>query len=313
MKNDPRISVIIPVFNTEKYLRDCLSSVQKQTISDFEVLIINDQTPDNSMSIAQEFSKADSRFLIIEHDMNKGLGGARNTGIEAAKGQYLFFLDSDDLIPIDALELLWDASVFGKNDMVIGNMAWYGQHRLSPVTYIDEQIKLWQKFNTDNLRGLPDTNLFTGSAVNRLYKRDLIINNGIRFPENLYYEDIPFSTEVWFFSKKIQSTQNIVYFRTRRQDANNPSITQTYNRKSYFDRDKIAQLIFNFSMNVPNSKKLGVTTLLRLVGTSKEMLNYAPVDIQHEILVNWFPKHLFHVNKMIDTLNKVQDESLKHL
>jgi len=304
MKNDPRISVIIPVYNTEKYLRGCLSSVQKQTISDFEVIIVNDETPDNSMSIAREYSKVDSRFLIIEHERNKGLGGARNTGIEAAKGQYLFFLDSDDLIPIDALELLWEASVFGKNDMVIGNMAWYDQHRLSPVNYIDERIKSWQKFNTDNLRSLPDPNFFTGNVGNRLVKRNLLINNVIRFPEKLYFEDMPFSLEVWFFSKTIKCIQNIVNFHTKRQDASNPSITQTYNRKSYFDRDKIAQLIFNFSMNTPNSKKLGATTLLRLVGTSKEMLNYAPLDIQYEIIVNWFPKHLFQVNRMIDRLNK---------
>jgi len=278
--------------------------VQKQTISDFEVIIVNNETPDNSMSIAREYSKVDSRFLIIEHERNKGLGGARNTGIEAAKGQYLFFLDSDDLIPIDALELLWEASVFGKNDMVIGNMAWYDQHRLSPVNYIDERIKSWQKFNTDNLRSLPDPNFFTGNVGNRLVKRNLLINNVIRFPEKLYFEDMPFSLEVWFFSKTIKCIQNIVNFHTKRQDASNPSITQTYNRKSYFDRDKIAQLIFNFSMNTPNSKKLGATTLLRLVGTSKEMLNYAPLDIQYEIIVNWFPKHLFQVNRMIDRLNK---------
>ncbi len=304
MKNDPRISVIIPVYNTEKYLRDCLSSVQKQTMSDFEAIIINDQTPDNSMSIAREISNADSRFLIIEHDRNKGLGGARNTGIEAAKGQYIFFLDSDDLIPIDALGLLWDASVSGEYDMIIGNMAWYAQHRLSPVNYIDERIKSWQKFHTDNLRSLAEPNFFTGNVGNRLFRHNLLINNVIRFPEKLYFEDMPFSLEVWFFSKTIKCIQNIVNFHTKRQDASNPSITQTYNRKSYFDRDKIAQLIFNFSINTPNSRKLGVTTLLRLVSTSKEMLNYAPEDIQHEILVNWFPKHLFQVNRMIDTLSK---------
>lgn len=305
MKNNPRISVIIPVYNTEKYLRDCLSSVQNQTMSDFEAIIINDQTPDNSMSIAQEFSKVDSRFLIINHEINKGLGGARNTGIEAAKGQCLCFLDSDDLLPIDAFELLWDALVSGEYDMVIGNMAWYSQHRLSLVNYIDERIKSWQTFNTDNLRRLPDPNLFTGSVVNRLYRRNLLINNGIRFPENLYYEDIPFSVEVWFFSQRIKSIQNISYFRTKRQDISNPSITQTFTRKSYFDRDLIAELIFNFCANNAGSELLGVTTLLRLVGKSKEMLNYVPKDIQREILVKWFPKHLFQVNQMIDKLNRL--------
>jgi len=305
MKNNPRISVIIPVYNTEKYLHDCLSSVQNQTMSDFEVIIVNDQTPDNSMAIAQDFSKVDSRFLIINHESNKGLGGARNTGIESSKGQCIFFLDSDDLLPIDALDLLWNALVSSEYDMVIGNMAWYSQHRLSVVNYIDERIKSWQILNTDNLRSLPDSNLFTGNVGNRLFRRDLLINNGIRFPEKLYYEDMPFSVEVWFFSQRIKSIQNIVNFHTERQDVSNPSITQTFTRKSYFDRDLIAELIFIFCANNAGSELLGTTTLLRLVGKSKEMLNNVPRDMQQEILANWFPKHLLKVNQLIDKLNEL--------
>ena len=300
----PIISVIIPVYNTENYLNDCLASVQSQTLSDIEVLIINDETPDNSMAIAQKYAEEDSRFSIIEHKVNKGLGGARNTGINQAKGEYIFFLDSDDLIPVDSLELLWNASSNGQSDMVFGNMAWFYQHHLSPVEYIDTRLKGWQTYLVDNLRNLPTHEFFTGSIANRFIKNDVIKTNKLVFPEKLYFEDMIFSVEVWHFSGQIRSILNMTYFRRKRDDPTNLSITQTINKKSFYDRDKIAELIFTFCTQHPGSEEFGIYTLFRIAGKSREMLKHLPVDFRKEIITVWFPKHVIKINKMIKSLNK---------
>jgi glycosyltransferase involved in cell wall biosynthesis len=119
--NDPKISVIIPVFNAEKYLADTLQSVQNQTFSDFECLCINDGSADNSETIIDRFAANDPRFKKISQE-NAGVSAARNAGMNVAKGGFLFFLDHDDLIPADALQHLLSAAEKHHADMARGRM-----------------------------------------------------------------------------------------------------------------------------------------------------------------------------------------------
>ena len=131
----PRISVVIPIYNTEKYLYECLLSVQRQSMPFFEAILVNDCTPDGSMQIACQFAQSDNRFRILEHTENGGLGKARNTGIGVAHGEYLIFLDSDDSLPIDALQVLLELAEASQADMIIGNMAWINKHNLTCLLY----------------------------------------------------------------------------------------------------------------------------------------------------------------------------------
>jgi len=114
------ISVIIPVYNTEKYLRRCLDSVLKQTYQDFEIIVINDCSPDNSATILNEYVYKDSRIHVIENEQNEGSMFARSVGYKAAQGEYLTFLDSDDFLPKDALEVLLEA-MLDEDDIAVGN------------------------------------------------------------------------------------------------------------------------------------------------------------------------------------------------
>ena len=115
MNNRPKISVIIPIYNVEKYIRKCLETIQEQTFRDFEVLMINDGTRDNSGKIAKEFAENDSRFTLYTKE-NGGLSDARNYGLARAVGDYVVFIDSDDCVTKDYLNVLYhecvDNSVF---------------------------------------------------------------------------------------------------------------------------------------------------------------------------------------------------------
>ena len=106
----PKISVVIPIYNVEKYLQRCVDSVLNQTLRDLEIILVDDGSPDKCPLICDQYAKKDSRVFVI-HKKNGGLASARNAGMKAATGTYLFFLDSDDWIDLDGLELLYNTAV----------------------------------------------------------------------------------------------------------------------------------------------------------------------------------------------------------
>ena len=113
---NPEISIIIPVYNVEPYIRRCLDSIKAQTFTDFEAIIVDDSSPDGSIKIAMEFVASDSRFKIVTRE-NGGLSAARNTGIEHSVGRYIAFIDSDDFIAPTYLEKLYNACEENNADM----------------------------------------------------------------------------------------------------------------------------------------------------------------------------------------------------
>lgn len=115
-----KVTVCVPVYNVEKYIRRCLESVVNQTYKDLEIIVVNDCTPDNSMKIVEEIANGDKRFRIIEHDNNRGLMMTRKTGYLAATGDYILFLDSDDTLPEDSIERLCYAQKKHNADIVKG-------------------------------------------------------------------------------------------------------------------------------------------------------------------------------------------------
>ena len=114
----PKVSIIIPVYNVESYLAKCLESVCGQTLDEIEIIIVNDQSPDNSEKIIKEFQARDTRIKYIKHESNLGLGGVRNTGIEAATGEYQWHIDGDDFLALDACELLYETATKSEVDIL---------------------------------------------------------------------------------------------------------------------------------------------------------------------------------------------------
>lgn len=124
-----KVSVVIPVFNTEKYIRECLNSVLGQTFKEIEIICINDGSTDNSLKIAEEYIDKDKRLKIISNAQNKGVTNSRNVGLEAASGKYIFYLDSDDWINNDLLEMLYSLADEYNADVVLGAMIYEWEKR----------------------------------------------------------------------------------------------------------------------------------------------------------------------------------------
>jgi len=180
-----RFSIIIPVYNVERYIRKCMESVMEQTFRDFEVIVVDDESPDNSMRIVEEFAEKYPGMITMIHQKNKRLGGARNTGAREARGDYLLFVDSDDYVSTDMLEVL-DAQIKSHGcDMLVFNYCMVtpegaplfeaGLGALRPGMYFPRKDK--------ELFSLPI------SAVNKVYRRALYQECGFQFPEKLLYED----------------------------------------------------------------------------------------------------------------------------
>ena len=122
----PQISVVLPVYNVEEYLRQCLDSLANQTFEDFEVICVNDGSGDSSLSILEEYASEDERFKIISQE-NKGLSGARNTGMDYIKGKYTIFVDSDDWLELNALEKLYNKITALDSDILMYKFRFFNQ------------------------------------------------------------------------------------------------------------------------------------------------------------------------------------------
>ena len=191
-----KISVIVPVYNVEKYLRQCLDSVINQTFSDIEIICINDGSTDNSLRILEEYSKKDNRIVLL-NQKNSGAGVARNKGVELAKGEYIQFLDSDDYFEPDLLEKMLNKAISFNSDIVVcsykkvddlGNIT-ESKNPNSPINL--DKTPLGKPFNSDDFKE-DIFSLLTPIPWNKLYRRELITKNNIKFPDINICEDIAF-------------------------------------------------------------------------------------------------------------------------
>lgn len=120
----PKVSIIVPIYNVEKYIDRCIESLLKQTLTDWELILIDDCSPDNSIEIIEEYAKKDSRIIVKRYDVNHGPMIARRWGDKIASGEYITYCDGDDMLPDNALELLYNAAVETGADIVSGNMTY---------------------------------------------------------------------------------------------------------------------------------------------------------------------------------------------
>lgn len=204
------ISVIVPVYNVEKYLEKCIKSILCQTFTQFELILVNDGSLDKSPSICDDYSKIDSRVKVI-HKENKGLGSSRNVGINASKGQYLTFVDSDDYITPDYLETLYSNIISGNYMVSIGNLNMHNGDTNEIKEYIPS-IKQGA-FNSCDFyekRLLETHGWIYGIAVCKLYSADLF--RDLLFRENFIHEDDYFSNSLYFKkSFNVIVTNKILY------------------------------------------------------------------------------------------------------
>lgn len=259
------ISVILPIYHVENYIEKCLQSLISQTFSDIEIICVNDCTQDNSITIVKEYQKKDSRIRLINHLENLGLGGARNTGINAAKGEYIVFVDSDDYLDSTMLEKLYRALVQSQSDAAVCAVMldFERDHTLRPHSAFHYDILIPEtKYDL-----IKDKEILTDmwpSAWNKIYKTSIIRQNNIFFKEKILYEDHTFFYEYFSHCSSFVYVSEPLYFY--RQQRPQSITTQSVGReKEIFTILKYIEKIFNDIYAEEQSKKLFAKIAVRLV------------------------------------------------
>ncbi len=203
-----KVSVVVPVYNDEKYLRACLKSLADQTLDDIEVIVVNDGSTDNSLAIAQEFAREYSCFSVYSTE-NKGSGHARNYGAERSQGEYLAFVDGDDEVEPDYCKAMYEKAVRDGNDVVMCRADHIIQRdgQIQSITYPDT---FWEE---DNFKLAEHPYLFVRMSTgpwNKLVNRDLFFK--VKFPEELRCRvDHPFVAETFCLAENIGIVKRILY------------------------------------------------------------------------------------------------------
>ena len=216
-----RISVVVPIYDVEAYLPDCLRSLAAQTLSDLEVVMVDDGSTDASAAVAERFAARDRRFRLIRQ-ANAGLGHARNTGVAAATGELLAFVDSDDVVPCDAYERLAGSLDRSGSDFASGNVLRLRDGRISQAPFLAATFaRTRARTHVTRFRPL----LADRIACNKLWRRAFWEDNALRFPEGVLHEDIPVTLPAHVMAKSVDVLADPVYV-WRVRSAGEGSITQ---------------------------------------------------------------------------------------
>lgn len=214
----PKVSIIIPVYNAEKYIGKCLETVCNQTLKDLEIIVINDGSTDNSYEIINEYKNKDNR-IITYNLKNQGPSKARNKGLEIAKGDFIGFVDADDWCEVTMFEKLYNRAIKNNLDMVMCYATTFNA-QTQAFNYEDTYFSMKDfpeelKNKTFTYKDIKDV-FFRIPVVawNKLYKRELIVDNNIKFPDFLYFEDNVFSLHTLIKAKRIELLEeNLIYYR----------------------------------------------------------------------------------------------------
>lgn len=201
-----KLSIIIPVYNVEKYIEKCIKSVINQNLKskEYEIMVIDDESPDNSVEIIEILKNKHSQINLISQK-NRGLGGARNTGLRNAKGAFILFLDSDDWYIPNVLYQIYTKGIkfsvdileFGAQGINLDDKVVYS-HSISSNDEVLNGLHYYQNYR------------YMDSACNKLYRRNFLIENELFFLEHIYIEDYEFNTRAFYKAKRVMAIDLIV-------------------------------------------------------------------------------------------------------
>lgn len=211
----PKVSIIVPVYNVEKYIERCLDSLVNQTLKDIEIIIVNDGSTDGSKEIIQKYLNKYKNIVYLEKE-NGGLSSARNYGIPYAKGEYIGFVDSDDYVEITMYEKMYNKAIEEKSDMVECDFIW---------KYPNKKREDIGKIYSDKKEAIVEARVV---AWNKIIKKDIIEKTKITFPEGLRYEDIEFFYKIVPYLNKISFVKETLVHYVQRES----SIANTQNERT---------------------------------------------------------------------------------
>ncbi len=304
-----KVSVIVPVYNVEKYLRRCLDSLVNQTLSDLEIIVVNDASPDGSADIMREYEeKYPDRMCCIYLRQNIKQGGARNVGIRKSTGEYIMFVDSDDWVDTTICEEMYQAAIHTGSDLILCDYIKVseGTGEEKPVmevgNEVDGLLTMESKKELLSMKAFPFA---------KLIHRDLILKHGLFFPEGIQYEDqavIPF---LFLFSQKLKKLNKVLYFYNNREG----STMQTMNSTHHFQRMEAVRLFYD------RAKQEDFFPLLQtelnmffirsyyfyMLDSCLERFDNPPVEKMQEIsntIQNICPEYLnnYYIDKLVDPI-----------
>jgi glycosyltransferase involved in cell wall biosynthesis len=235
----PKVSIIIPIYNVEEFLACCLESVLNQTLKEIEIICVNDGSTDNSLEILEGFAVKDDRVVVISQK-NKGLGATRNIALLIAKGEYIGFVDSDDWVELNFFESLYNTAKKYDADIACGNIV-----RKYPSSKTSKRLDI----KGEKLYYYPSEKYRITEAPrrcyawNKIYKRSEIEAHGVRFLEKAYFEDVAFTIRALYYLTTLVTVPESTYFYR----VNYKSITRDMSELKQQDLLAARQDFINFS------------------------------------------------------------------
>ena len=249
MSSDVKVSVIVPVYNTEKYLQKCLNSLINQTLKDIEIICINDGSTDNSLAILQEYANKDSRIVVLSQK-NAKQGAARNRGLEIAKGDYITFVDSDDWIELNFCELLYNAAVKYKVNIAASTTTRDYNHKFKYHLRLKEEKTY---YDVNSIVKTLEYNLITHG---KLYRFENI--KDLRFEENVFYEDGLYTLTAFNIEQSLVTVPNARYHYY-----SNSTSTMKQKLNPKLENDKISTSLQTYRYALENNIDLGDFYLIK--------------------------------------------------
>lgn len=255
------ISIIVPIYNVEEYLVECLKSIYKIENLRYEVILVNDGSKDKSYKIMEDFKALYPNQTVLINKENGGLSSARNAGLRVAKGRYVSFIDSDDFIDTVEFEKFVIEGIKSRVDIAVGNMRYYVPGRIGEPLFRSKLIKeagtltgidfLWTLFQQPKC--------YREEVVDDIYRRDFLIKNNLFFNEEIVHEDSEFTTLAYLRAKKIKYIDKAFYFYRQREG----SIMNKVSEKSMVSLEKICEKLFLEFKKLNNNKgKEALATLI---------------------------------------------------
>lgn len=299
------ISVIVPIYNVEKYLSRCIDSILNQSFTDLEIILVDDGSTDNCGKICDKYKLIDDRIKVI-HKKNGGLSDARNAGITVAKGKYLMFVDSDDFIDNDMCKILLDKMEKYKVDIVSCNFFFNYSNGIRKIN--NQSIKTLTVLN--NLETVKayfcNYSVDLNVVWNKLYKKELFTKYNIIFPKDYIHEDNFIIYKLYYYAKKICIINDILYFYEQRDN----SIVGKIFSQNILSQIECIKDHCVFAKEHDDIKKylnIGVRSLylncINIIIKNKE-LRYLKINIK-DIEKNIFSKNIFGKNVIFFSLKNL--------
>lgn len=301
------ISIIVPVYNGEKYIEKCLESLTNQTLKNIEIICVNDGSTDSTLSILEKYSNKDNRVKVMSIE-NNGQGHARNIALNESNGEYISFVDADDWIEKQTYELLYDKAKSDDLDLIFFQM----------INYMDTSGKLVEtdlynhKCFDDN--NITETSVFNNNdtqqflfeipvcPVSKIYKKDFLNSNNLRFPEGMLFEDNSFFYEAYFKCERAGFIKKHFYYRRRHDD----SVTQTFDVRKY-DIIKAANDILDVFIQNNQFNNYKYDVINHTFSMLYEWFTRSPLYLRHEFYIE-IKKNFYGFNKLTNEFEECLKE-----